>query len=134
MRIVGQYKGEDINLTDLHMSETYGGFLLGPSEKRLEETNRRLADEDIPQWIVKVWGENRPSYIYDLGIDYKARLPSVRVIVWLTCNKGIKDGDLSDLILAWFQESDDDPFAKLISNLKKFNWEDKAKDYLYSDF
>jgi len=35
MRVVGKFNGHAIRLDSLHMSETYGGFLLGPSEKRI---------------------------------------------------------------------------------------------------
>ena len=124
MKIVGQYKDCDIRLTDLHLSETYGTWLLGPSESRYEEVNWEKINVGIPQRIEKMWGKDRVQHVMD--IDYKKRLPSVEVIVCLECSAGTKEGDYSDLILAWFQESDEDPFAKVISNLKNIVWGEKA--------
>ena len=133
MRIIGQYKGDDIRITDMHMSETYGGFL-ALSKNRYEEVNRRLVNVDVLGEITKIWGQNRPFCVANLAkIDYTQLLPPVRVIVWVSCGKLIKDStaDGSHLFMAWFQESDEDPFAKAVSNLKEIAWEEKAQDFWF---
>jgi len=132
MRIVGQYKNEDIRLTGLNMSHTYGNFLCGPSGKFLEPANWEMINKGIPERVEKMWGKNRKLHVMD--IDIKNRLPSIEVIVELECSAGTKEGDYSDLILAWFQESDEDPFAKAASNLKMINWEEKAHGWWVASY
>jgi len=124
MRIVGQYKGSDIRLTDLQMSETYGTWLAGPGEKMFESVNWEKINVGLPQRVEKMWGKDRVLNVMD--IDYKKKLPSVEVIACLQCAAGTKEGDYSNLVMAWFQESDEDPFAKVVSNLKSIKWEEKA--------
>jgi hypothetical protein len=131
MRIVGQYKGCDIRMTGLQMSETYGGFLLGPTEKTFETVNWEMINVGIPRRVEKMWGKDRALHVME--IDYKKRLPSVEVIVCLECAAGTNEGDYSDLILAWFQESDEDPFAKVISNLKNIEWEKRAHGWMIAN-
>jgi len=131
MRVVGQYKGCDIRLTDLNMSETYGTWLLGPSESRFEEVNWEKINVGIPQRVEKMWGKDRALHVMD--VDYKKRLPEVEVIVCLECAAGTKEGDYSDLVLAWFQEDDEDHFAKAVSNLKMINWEEKAHGWFIAN-
>jgi hypothetical protein len=131
MRIVGQYKDSDIRLTDLHMSETYGTWLAGPGKSIFEEVNWEKINVGIPKRIENMWGKDRALHVMD--IDYKKRLPSVEVIVCLECAAGTKEGDYSELVLAWFQESDEDPFAKLITNLKGIDWKEKAHGWWISN-
>jgi hypothetical protein len=133
MRIVGQYKDSDIRITDMYMSETYGGFL-SLSEKRYEEVNRRLVNEDIPKMIERLWGQDMVFCVANLEkIDYKQLLPPVMVIAWFSCNKpvNVSAAHGSNLFIAWFQESDHDPFAKAVTNLKQISWEKQAEDFWY---
>jgi hypothetical protein len=132
MRVVGQYKGSDIRITGLHMSETYGRFIAGSSEKMYETVNWEMINVGIPQRVEKMWGRDRTLHVME--IDFKKRLSSVEVIVELECAAGTKEGDYSELIMAWFQENDEDPFAKVISNLKSIEWGKKAHAYSASDF
>jgi hypothetical protein len=127
MRIVGNYKGSDIRITGLHMSETYGSFLAGPTQSLFESVNWEMINVGIPQRAEKMWGKDLRVHVMEL--DFKKRLPGIEVLAKLNCSESVKDGDCSDLILAWFQESDEDPFAKATTNLKKFSWEEKARTY-----
>ena len=124
MRIIGQYKGCDIRLTGLQMSQTYGSLLSGPSEQMFESINWEMINVGIPQRVEKMWGKDRKLHVME--IDYAKRLPEVEVIACLECASGTNEGDRSTLILAWFQDPDEDPFAKAVSNLKMINWEEKA--------
>jgi len=132
MRIIGQYKGSDIKITDLHMSETYGELLLAPSEKMYEAVNWEMINVGIPKRVEKMWGKDKRLHVMET--DYKGKLPGVEVIVRLDCGAGKKEGDCSDLILAWFQEPDEDPFAQAVSNLKKISWEEMVSPHLADDF
>ena len=132
MRVVGQNKGCDIRLTDLYMGQTYGGFLSGSSEKNYEAVNWEMINVGIPQRVEKIWGKNRKLHVFE--IDHTKRLPGVEVIAWIHCSQGVGAGESSDLVLAWFQEGDEDPFAKAASNLKAINWEEKAQSYDPADF
>ena len=131
MRVVGQYKDTDIRLTDLHMSKTYGGWLTDPSGKRLEEANWEMINVGIPKRVEKMWGTNTALHVMD--IDHKNRLPEVEVMACLKCHTGVQGKDYSHLALVWFQEPDEDPFAKVISNLKEINWEEKAEGHNWQD-
>ena len=63
-----------------------------------------------------------------MEIDNKKRLPSVEVTACLECAAGTNERNRSDLILAWFQEADEDPFAKVVSHLRTISWEEKARE------
>lgn len=134
MRVVGQYKNCDIRITGLYVSETYAGFL-ALSEKLYDQANRRIVNEDIAKSLERIWGKwskDRVVCIIDLDkIVYNQLLPEVRVIVSLCCLEPIQEGHASDLYMAWFQEPDEDPFAKATSNLRKIVWEEKAKDFCF---
>ena len=130
MRSVGQYKGVDIKITHMYLSDTYGGFLLGPSAKKLEMWNHILVDEKIPERIVKLWGIGWAYHLME--IDYKKELPSTEVIARLECPKGIKEKSyVSGLVMAWYQEPEEDPFDSAVANLKQIVWEKEAKDFEY---
>ena len=89
MRVVGQYKGNDIRITDLHMSETYGGVLL---YSNLEELNKRTITGKIPEEVERIFGDDRPVHIMDLeAIDFKKGLPLATVIAWLECLRPLED-------------------------------------------
>ena len=132
MRIIGQYNGNDIRITDLHMSETYAGVLL---YSNLEELNKRTIKEKIPENVERIFGEDRPVHIMNLeAIDYKKDLPLVTVIAWLECLRPLEDNSNefgSHLFLVWFQEPNEDPFAMAAKHFQKFLWQDKAKDFMY---
>lgn len=130
MRIIGQYKGTDIQITDIYLSDTYGGFLSGPSAKRIEQWNHILVDERIPEVIAKLWGNGWAYHLME--IDYKKELPGTRVIAWLECPNGIKENSYaSRMIIVWYQEPDEDPFERAVANLKQIDWGKEAKDFEY---
>jgi len=130
MRIIGQYNGNDIRITDLHMSETYAGVLL---YSNLEKLNKRVISEFIPEIIERIYGENRPIHIMDLEtMDYNVTLPLAKVIAWLHCSKPVEDrtrADGSHLFLVWLQEPNKDPFEMAASNLQRISWQEKAKNF-----
>lgn len=132
MRVVGKFNGHDIRLDSLHMSETYGGFLLGPSEKRMEESNLNILKELEGSKCARLFGDDRPTLIVGIdGFDLKKPLPSVYVLAWLSCGAVIRDTteDGSHLILIWLQDAVDDPFAKLSAFVSSLDWGKHARDF-----
>ena len=51
------------------------------------------------------------------------------VYAFLKCYEPIKEGDGSSIILVWFQNPDQDPFAAVCEKLKTIDWGKEAKDY-----
>jgi hypothetical protein len=131
MRVVGKFKGEDIWLDSFHMSRTYGGFLLGPSEKRMRESNMRILDNLRGRECDRLFGEGRPSFIYgEDKLNLDKRLPGVFALAWLSCAALVDDdqGDLSQLVLIWLQNADEDPFRKLSEIVPLVDWEQNAQN------
>lgn len=135
MKTVGKFKEKDIRLVSFHMSETYGGFLLGPSEKRMEECNVNILKDLEGKECGRLFGDGRPTLIAERdSFDLKKRLPSVYVLAWLSCTSIVRDPDEnggSHLILIWFQGQEEDPFAKLASLMSSIDWEKYARDFSY---
>jgi len=131
MRIIGQYKGANIRMTSMYMSQTYGGYL-SMSKRWHEDRHRNMIDVNIPEEITHLYGKDRPYCIAGLDkVDYKQEFPPVKVIAWLSCCELIEDSTAhgSHLVMVWFQQRDDDPFVKAVANLKEISWEDNAKDF-----
>jgi hypothetical protein len=134
MQVVGKFKEEDIRLDSLHMSKTYGGFLLGPSEKRMEECNMNILKDLQGEECDRLFGKDRPILIFGKDdFDLKKRLPKVYCFAWLTCSSTVQDPAEhgSHLILIWFQNSEEDPFRKLFTLISSIDWEKHARDFMY---
>ncbi len=133
MRIVGKFKNEDIRLDSLHMSKTYGGFLLGPSERTMEECNAIILG-DLQGKCDRMFGEGQPSLIVGKDdFDLKKSLPNIYCFAELTCISTVQDSTEhgSYLILIWFQNTEDDPFNKLPAVVSLIDWEKYARDFSY---
>jgi hypothetical protein len=134
MRIVGKYKEQAIRLDSLHMGKTYGGFLLGPSERHMECWNGGILKDLEAKECARLFGAHRPTFIIGRdGFDLKKRLPQVYVLAWLSCASTVKnaDEDGSHLVIIWFQESDEDPLSKFPELVTALDWESNARDFCY---
>lgn len=132
MQVVGKFKGKDIRLDSFYMSETYGGFLSGPSESRMAEWNVSILKNLQGRECDRVFGEGRPSFIVGKDdFDLKKRLPEVYCFAWLSCLSTVQNPTEigSHLILIWFQNSGDDPFSKLSTLVSLIDWEKHAQDF-----
>ena len=132
MRIVGQYKGQDICLDSLYMQDTYAGHLLGTNQGQ-EEINLKIVNKRVKIRAERIFGSNCPCCIANqTELDYKQRLPAETWHAWLTCSLPIgykSEYDGSHLILIWFQNTDQDPFTLAEEHLKQIDWEKYAKDF-----
>ena len=132
MRIVGQYKDVNILIDSLYMQGTYAAYLEGIKQQQ-EEINLKIANKQVKIRTERIFGSNRPCYVAGQKIiDYKQRLPAETWHAFLTCSLPIGDKseyDGSHLVLIWFQNADQDPFALAKEHLKQINWEKYAKDF-----
>lgn len=127
-RIVGKYKDEDITISVLHLTQTYGGLIIG--NKSNKSLNMRIVDAAIKKEPARLFGLDRPYYIVKYSqIEYDKPLPPEIVYAWLSCSAPIKEGHGSHLFLIWLQESDQDPFAMAVEHMKTIVWEKEARDF-----
>jgi hypothetical protein len=138
MRVVGKFNNQDIRLEVLHMSKTYGGFLLGPSEKHLEDANRNILNDLEGRECQRLFGaDNSPFLALPEGRSLKDRLPEVEVFARLMCISPVRGASpadyFSELILIWFQEGQDDPFDKLTDLVKAIDWDAQAQHFYWAN-
>lgn len=129
-RMVGKYKNRDIKIESLYLTETYEGLLVGRKDD--ERRNVEIVNAKIDKETSELFGFHTPHCIanYD-DIDYKKPLPREVVYANLVCHAPIKEGDGSHLVLAWFQDHNQDPFTMASEKIKTIDWEKKAEDFEY---
>ena len=131
MRIAGQYKDHEVKVDILCVRPTYERYILIGCEG-LKTVNAKIIDLHIGEMVRQLFGPNRPSYICDAKMmSPAAKLPEETGYAWCACDLPIEKGDGSYLILVWFQDSKQDPFAVLKERLKNVDWENEASDFYY---
>ena len=129
-RVIGKYKDQDISMSALHLAGSYDGVLLGRRNDRwfnIERVNVAVDKESA-----RLFGTHVPYYIADYKeIDYSKSLPAEAVYVYLECAASVKEGHGLHLILVWFQEAGQDPFAMAAERIKSVDWEKEARDFEY---
>ena len=128
MRTVGKYKNENIEVTELHLLETYRQYLAAGDH--VEEINQSIYGLEMTEQIDSFFGYNRPLLIDDKAcLNFKKLLPPVMGFAWLRCYQPIKEGAGSHLVVVWFQGKDADPFDEAGNRLRSIDWGKTAKDF-----
>lgn len=134
MRVVGKFNEKDIRLVTLYMSETYGGFYVGPSEKHMEEINKRILVRFEEDQCKRLFGDIIPTLLIGKNsFDLKKRLPEVFCFAVLESSpmpQHTDEGEFgSFLVLIWLLDEAEDPFKKLEEIVKTVDWNANARNY-----
>jgi len=127
-RVVGEFKGAEIVLTDLILKETYGHIVCGKRDDFW--LNHEIVAVKIDKETSALFGIHIPYFIVNsLNIDFAKPLPPEVVYARLECFHPVEKGEGSWLVLAWFQKPNQNPFRLLVKYLKEHNWKKLAADF-----